>query len=180
MKDQWARASRPSRPDNTGETPMPPEQTDPNRLRTRRARERNVPGASGTPRPTWRLWVGRGPPDPPTAKTANVDFGLRPPPMRGRLAVGLCRGAALSYPEGFKVRLRRNGGWGGIACAALRLFAYGLSSAGAFGSRCSTCLTARTTNVDFGFLPSPLRGRPLVGLCRCAALFIPPRSFKFA
>jgi hypothetical protein len=86
-----------------------------------REHERNVPGASGTPRPTWRLWVGRGPPDPPTAKTANVDFGLRPPPLRGRLAVGLCRGAALSSPEGFKVRLRRNGGWGGIACAALRL-----------------------------------------------------------
>ena len=56
-----------------------------------------------------------------TARTTNVDFGFLPSPLRGRLAVGLCRGAALSSPEGFKVRLRRNGGWGGIACAALRL-----------------------------------------------------------
>ena len=90
-----------------------------------------------------------------TARTTNVDFGFLPSPLRGRPLVGLCRCAALFIPpRSFKFAGRRNGGWGGIACAALRLFAYGLSSAGAFGSRCSTCLTART------------------------ALFIPPRGFK--
>ena len=45
-------------------------------------------------------------------------------------------------------------------------------------SRCSACLTARTANVDFGRRPSPLRGRPSVGLCRFAALFIPRRGFR--
>ena len=40
--------------------------------------------------------------------------------------------------------------------------------------------SARTANVDFGLRPSPLRGRPAVGLCRCAALFIPRGGFQAA
>jgi hypothetical protein len=91
-----------------------------------------------------------------TARTANVDFGLRPSPLRadlrsvgaaerrssslrevssacGEMADGeglpalrfgclaaLGSNFVLIPPRGFK-RLRRNGGWGGIACASLRL-----------------------------------------------------------
>ena len=103
-----------------------------------------------------------------SARTANVDFGLRPSPLRGRPAVGLCRGAALFIPPRGLPALRF-----GCLVPEVRDSAQAPTAIWRMGRDWSpeaTCLTARTANVDFGLRPSPLRGRPAVGLCRGAAL----------
>ena len=84
-------------------------------------------------------------------RTAKVDSGPTASTLPDRPLVGLCRGAAFSSHRKASARLRRKSEGVGLA---------------AFGA----LSPARTSDVDAGRWPSPLRGRPPVGLCRGAAL----------
>jgi hypothetical protein len=112
------------------------------------------PTADGKEEP-WLLrwdWLRCAPPvsgslrEPP-ARTAKVDCGLRPPPLRGRPPVGLCRCAALSSHRRVSCRLRRETEGVGLVASSDLCFALELRSSS--HRRASSRLRRGTEGVGF-------------------------------